>query len=135
MTLLLDTCAAIWIAEDQISPGSEQVLEDTRRRSESIVVSAITAWELGMLMAKGRLASPLDPLTWFRRFTASNLVEVFDLTPDVLVASSYLPGEPPRDPADRIIISTAREHDLQLMTRDQQILDYAQAGHVQVVAC
>ena len=135
MTLLLDTCAAIWIAEDQISPGSEQVLEDTRRRSESIVVSAITAWELGMLMARGRLASPLDPLTWFRRFTASNLVEVFDLTPDVLVASSYLPGEPPRDPADRIIISTAREHDLQLMTRDQQILNYAQAGHLQVVAC
>lgn len=135
MTLLLDTCAAIWIAEDQISPDSEQVLEDTRRRSESIIVSAITAWELGMLMAKGRLASPLDPLTWFRRFTASNLVEVFDLTPDVLVASSYLPGEPPRDPADRIIISTAREHDLQLMTRDQRILDYAQAGHVQVVAC
>ena len=135
MTVLLDTCATIWIAEDQISSEGENVLEDTRKRGEAVNVSAITAWELGMLMARGRLASPLDPLSWFQRFTSAGAVKVFDLTPEVLVASSYLPGEPPRDPADRIIISTAREHGLRLMTRDKAILDYASAGHVQAVTC
>ncbi len=135
MTLLLDTCAAIWIAEDQISPQGEQALGDASQDGDGIMVSAISAWELGLLMSRGRLASPLDPLAWFRRFTADNSVSVLDLTPEVLVASSYLPGEPPRDPADRIIISTAREHDLRILTRDRTILSYGEAGHVQAIAC
>jgi PIN domain nuclease of toxin-antitoxin system len=51
------------------------------------------------------------------------------------MASSYLPGEPPRDPADRIIAATAREYGYCLVTRDRLLLEYADRGHIQVLVC
>ena len=53
----------------------------------------------------------------------------------VLVASTTLPGTPPNDPADRIIIATARAFGYVLATRDAKILEYGAQGHVRVVAC
>ena len=58
-----------------------------------------------------------------------------DLTPAIFIDSSFLPGQPPRDPADRIIIATARENDLTILTRDRLILEYAKAGNVRALAC
>jgi PIN domain nuclease of toxin-antitoxin system len=55
--------------------------------------------------------------------------------PDVLIASSFLPGSPPSDPIDRIIIATARENDLTLVTRDRKILAYGEAGYISVLKC
>ena len=52
-----------------------------------------------------------------------------------LAASSFLPGQPPADPADRVLIATARAMDLILITRDQAILDYGQEGWVRTLAC
>jgi PIN domain nuclease of toxin-antitoxin system len=57
------------------------------------------------------------------------------LSPEILIASSFLPGRPPRDPADRIILATARDLGLTLVTRDRALLDYGEAGNVSVVAC
>lgn len=62
-------------------------------------------------------------------------VSLADLSPSVLIASTTLPGEPPADPADRILIATAREFDYSLVTRDRQILDYALSGHVRAMGC
>jgi PIN domain nuclease of toxin-antitoxin system len=58
-----------------------------------------------------------------------------DISVKILIASSFLPGTPPRDPADRIIAATAREHGYQLVTRDGLLLDYAAEGHIQALAC
>jgi PIN domain nuclease of toxin-antitoxin system len=57
------------------------------------------------------------------------------LDPETLIESSFLPGEPPRDPADRIVLATARAHALPVMTRDRAILAYAEAGHVGAIPC
>ena len=57
------------------------------------------------------------------------------MTPDRLVNSSNLPGDLHRDPADRIIIATARELGMTILTRDRMILDYAARGHVSAMAC
>ena len=58
-----------------------------------------------------------------------------DLSPEILSDSCLLPGKPPRDPADRMIISTARHQDLTIITRDRLILAYAGEGHVRAIAC
>jgi PIN domain nuclease of toxin-antitoxin system len=58
-----------------------------------------------------------------------------DMPPDVLIASSFLPGVPPRDPADRIIAATARDLGATLITRDRALLAYGGQGHLNVVAC
>ena len=57
------------------------------------------------------------------------------MPPELLIASAFLPGTPPRDPADRIIAATARVFDLTLVTRDEELFQYGQAGHVLTIRC
>jgi len=58
-----------------------------------------------------------------------------ELSPQILLESSFLPGEFHSDPADRNIAATARQHGYTVMTRDRDILDYAQAGHLSAISC
>lgn len=100
-----------------------------------LAVSAMSAWEIGMLISRGRLPATKDALVWFEDFVTASNVVVLAATPAVLIAAAYLPEPLHRDPMDRIIIATAREHDLTIMTRDRAILAYGAAGHVKTLAC
>src|SRR5204863_3648127 len=100
-----------------------------------IYVSPITAWEIGILVSRGRLTSPMSPQRWFERLLHAPGVRLVEMSPDVLITSSFLPGTPPRDPADRILAATAREHGYRLLTRDTPLLTYARQGHLQALAC
>jgi PIN domain nuclease of toxin-antitoxin system len=134
--LLLDTCATLWIAAgDPIAPAATEALRETQATGAPLHVSAITAWEIGLLAARGRIALTMTPHAFFAAVLATPGVALAALTPAILVDSSHLPGEPPRDPADRMVIATARAHGLAVVTRDRLILGYAEAGHVQAVAC
>jgi PIN domain nuclease of toxin-antitoxin system len=134
--LLLDTCAALWLAEgDPMSAPSLLAVDQASRDGKAIYVSPITAWEIGLLAARGRIAMSVPPQTWFERLLAVPGVALADLSVRVLIASSYLPGTPPRDPADRMIAATARENGYKLITRDQLLLDYASQGHIEALAC
>ncbi len=103
--------------------------------AQSVGVSPISAWELGLLSAKGKLPAAQSPAAIFADVLATPGVRVEALTPSILIDSSFLPGGLHRDPADRILIATARALDLMLVTRDEAILDYASAGHVRALAC
>jgi len=134
--ILLDTCAAIWITEAApIAAAARQRLKQARDTATTIYVSPITAWEVGMLISLGRLTSPMEPRAWFRRLLGLPAVALAALSTDMLIASSFLPGTPPRDPADRILATTAREFGFTLMTRDRPLLDYSQQGHLDAVPC
>jgi len=89
----------------------------------------------GLLASRNRLNFVVTPQRWFQRLLAVPGVRLADLSPDLLIASSFLPGKPPRDPADRILAATARAQNYRLMTRDQRLLDYAADGHLQAIAC
>src|SRR5215468_10240351 len=134
--LLLDTCAVIWVAEDQpISERAALALDEAHATDQFVYVSPITAWEVGLLVGRGRLTMIVKPQLWFGRLLDIANMRLADMSPDLLIASSFLPGEPPRDPADRIIAATAREYGYTLMTRDRLLLDYAAQGHIQAVCC
>jgi PIN domain nuclease of toxin-antitoxin system len=62
-------------------------------------------------------------------------VHLAALSPEILIASSFLPGEPPSDPADRILLATARDLGAMLVTRDRAILAYGESGQVSTLAC
>lgn len=87
------------------------------------------------MVRKNRLSLPKHPVTWFREACLAMHAMMADLGLDILANSCSLPGQPPNDPADRIIIATARESDMTIVTRDRLILDYARGGHVRAVAC
>ena len=102
---------------------------------EPIYVSPITAWEIGMLTARRRISLSIAPDEWFERLLALPGILLAPLSPKILIASQFLPGTPPNDPADRIIAATARDLDATLVTRDGLLLTYGQRGHVRVQAC
>lgn len=134
--LLLDTCAVIWVSEDQpVSSQAMNALDEAHLDGEPVYVSPITAWEVGLLVSRGRLALLLKPQLWFQRLLDVSNVRLADMSPDLLIASSFLPGTSPRDPADRIIAATAREYGYTLVTRDRPLLDYADQGHIRALAC
>ena len=136
LPILLDTCAAIWTTEGEaISKSAALAIEETTDTGQPILVSPISAWERGMLVSLGRLTSALQPKTWFERLLSNPIVELSPMTIEILTDCSFLPGSIHRDPADRIIIATARAHNLTIMTRDRKILAYADAGHVNAIAC
>ena len=98
-------------------------------------MSPITAWELGLLAARGKLPAAKEPIDLFEEVTAVPGVVLTSLTPSMLVASSFLPGTLNSDPADRIIVATARTLDLTIITRDKAILAYAKQGYVRAIEC
>jgi PIN domain nuclease of toxin-antitoxin system len=134
--LLLDTCAAIWITtEEPFSKEAFNVLQRAREAGGPIYVSPITAWEIGLLVARGRLNLLMAPDRWFERLLQAPGLQLAEMPPDILMVSSFLPGKPPNDPADRIFIATAREYRYRLVTRDRPLLEYAREGHIQALAC
>jgi PIN domain nuclease of toxin-antitoxin system len=134
--LLLDTHAAIWITEDQpIASGAVEAIDAAYRAGSTVFVSAITAWEIGLLVSRNRLNLVARPERWFQRLLAIPGVRLADLSPDILIASSFLPGQPPRDPADRILLATARDLGATLITRDRLLLKYGEDGQVSTIAC
>jgi len=134
--LLLDTCAAVWLAEDhRMAQTALDALDAANAAEVATYISPISAWELGMLVARDRLKLLITPQRWFARLFETPHVRLADMSPDLLIASSFLPGAPPRDPTDRIIAATARDYGATLITRDRALLLYGEQGHISVLAC
>lgn len=98
-----------------------------------IYVSPISAWELGLLEKKNRLVTTQSARSLFDTLLARPGVKLTGLSVEVLFASSSLPDLAHNDPADRIIIATAREFGMRIVTSDRTILAYAAKGHVLAV--
>ena len=100
-----------------------------------ILVSPVSAWEIGLLSAKRGIPFHPDPKRWFQLFLAYPGVRLTPLTPDIAIESGYLPLPLHADPADRLLIATARAVQVPIVTRDRRILDYAEAGYVAAIPC
>ena len=134
--ILIDTCAAIWISSDQdLTDNATAALDDAADQDAAVYVSPITAWEIGMLAAKDRLKILMSAERWFDGFLRRSGARLAEMPPNLLIGSSFLPGSPPKDPADRIIAATARELEATLITRDRHLLEYARQGHIRAIEC
>lgn len=134
--ILLDTHAVYWIAnKEPISKEAVAALKEANDEGWPVLVSPITAWEMGMLVARNRISLAISPLDWFNRVLEFGGIGLAAMPPSVLIASNFLPGEPTKDPADRIIAATARDGGYRLVTRDRALLSYAEAGHLRAVRC
>jgi PIN domain nuclease of toxin-antitoxin system len=134
--LLLDTHAAIWITRNErLAPRATEAVNAAHQAAAVVFVSPITAWEVGLLVSRNRLKLLMTPQRWFARLLDVQGIRLADLSPDILIASSFLPGTPPRDPADRILLATARELGATLITRDRLLLKYGEDGQVSTIAC
>lgn len=134
--VLLDTCACLWLTHgDPLSEASRQAIRDAQASHAGVYASAITAWEVATLVSKGRYRLFVPAKVWFSRLLGLKGVRLAATTPDLLIDSAFLPGDPPNDPADRIIAATARHHGFLVISRDQRLVSYAGQGHMRTLAC
>lgn len=125
--MVLDTHAWIWMAAE-----SQEISDSLRRRLkiEELGVSAISCWEVAMLVTKRRLAFSSDVQDWIEAALQRPRLRLLPLDPKIMVLSTRLPGNFHEDPADRMIVATCLHHRATLVTRDQRITDW---GYIRTV--
>jgi len=133
--VLLDTCALIWsVNRDPMEAGAEHAISRAAK-SGALYLSPVSAWEIGLLVKRGRLRLDVPVEAYVAKAFGQPGVHVATLTPEIAVRSSFLPEEFHDDPADRLIVATAMIMGLKLITRDRRMLDYGAQGYLPVMAC
>lgn len=123
--IVLDTHALLWWVD-----GSKELSLRARRHIDSLMdtgginVSSISCWEVGMLVARGRLELTIAPDEWIARCEALPFLTFVPVDNAIALRSTALPGLAPSDPADRIIIATARSLNAKIVTKDDHIRSY-----------
>ena len=132
--VLLDTHVWVWLlsGSQKINQKALKAIERSVS-SEAVLLSAISPWEVAMLVSKGRLTLDRDVGEWVQAATSVPGIRIEPITPAIAVASTRLPGIIHPDPADRMIAATARHLGAILVTDDQLLLDYGTAGHIKVL--
>ena len=144
--IVLDTHAWIWLinGNEQLRLSEALPLIEQAAQFSNVKVSAISAWEVSMLEAKGRISFSMECLDWVKQALAAPGISLVPLTPEIAlsrrrallfaVLSSRLPGEFHGDPADRIIVATTLELSASLVTKDRKILRYSESNPLNVIA-
>jgi PIN domain nuclease of toxin-antitoxin system len=122
--IVLDTHIWVWWVHGDERLTQTQIATITAHEADLIGVSAISMWEVAKLVEYGRLELPCPLEEWFEQALAYPGVQLLALTPEIVIESTRLPGEFHRDPADQIIVATARVYDCPLVTSDEKILNY-----------
>ncbi|MBI2432132.1 MAG: type II toxin-antitoxin system VapC family toxin [Candidatus Hydrogenedentes bacterium] len=123
--ILLDTHVWIWwVQGDSRIPAAFVEFLD-RRPAHTTGVSVFSCWEVGMLSANGRIKLPCDPVKWTLGSLAYPGVILVPMSPEIAVGASHLPGRFHSDPADRLLVETARVLNCPMDTSDRQILAYS----------
>lgn len=133
--ILLDTHVWIWLLngdENRIHAKSLSFIEHAAQ-SSNVKISAISVWELGMLESKGRVQIPMNCLDWVNRALNAPGISLAEITPEIAIESSRLPGKFHSDPADRLIVASARNLDATLITHDKSIISYSKEGYLRVL--
>jgi PIN domain nuclease of toxin-antitoxin system len=110
-----------WLTAPSPLKAKERASLDEAAESGHLCLSAISMWEAQLLHSKARFELPLPFADWLERATDPRMLAVLPLDRDVVIALADLPTSFHGDPADRLIVATARAHDLRLATRDRAI--------------
>lgn len=131
---LLDTHVLIWWVNGDLERLSETaraaIDQACTNATQPLLVSAISCWEVAMLVQRGRLGLRLPCERWFELVASLSTVRLLALEPLVALAATSLPGTFHPDPADRVLVAQARTLDIPLITADAKIRDYP---HVQTL--
>lgn len=124
--IILDTHIWIWWIhnDSQLTDEFRTIIQDNE--DKGLGVSIFSCWEVAKLVELKRLILHCPLAEWMETAVNYPGVEILNLTPEILIESTQLPGKFHRDPADQIIVATARIHDCSLLTMDEKILNYSQ---------
>lgn len=123
--IVLDTHVLVWLVADpkKLSEKAIKRIDREAKKSE-LLVSSISVWEIYMLIKKGRLKLSMDVDTWFEKIGQLAFLQFAPVDNNIAARSVMLPEPLHNDPADRMIVATAREYGVVLVTSDRRLLNY-----------
>ena len=132
--IVLDTHVFVWAMEGspRLGPEARRTIDEASHDNET-GISAITPWEIALLEDRGRLRLAREVSGWLEAALGQPGIRLLPIIPKVAVDSVKLPGAFHADPADRLIVATARHWNACLITADAAIVTYGEAGHVEVL--
>jgi len=124
--IVIDTHILVWWVngDSALSNKARKTMTSTLKKGEEIVVSSISAWEIAMLIEKGRLVLSMELESWLDQIAHIDGVLFYPVDNEIGVKSTALPGSFHEDPADRMIVATARKLAAPLVTADEKIIGY-----------
>ncbi len=130
--IVIDTHVLVWWASssDALSTAAAKAIKKTLAKNDEIIISSISAWEISMLIENGRLVLSMDVESWLDEVSQIDGIRFVPVDNEIGIKSTMLPGEFHKDPADRIIVATARKLAVPLVTADEKIINYE---HVKTV--
>lgn len=125
--ILLDTHVWWWSLSEpeKLSDSALKKIEETKPDQRAI--ASISIWEFAMMASRKKIEMKITPEEWLSYALEKTGIRVFEISPKIAIDVCNLPGDFHKDPADRIIVSTARVNNMTLVTKDEKILDYPYA--------
>lgn len=129
--LLMDTHTWLWFAvpDRRLKPPGRQAIENAITDG-ALRISIMSIWEISLLEAAGHIHLGMPIEEWLEKALQLPGLQCLPLAPPVILDAHRLPGTFHRDPIDRLLVASARIHDLALLTEDRKIRDYARQGYV-----
>ena len=124
--VVIDTHILVWwvSGSESLSPVADKAIKETLADGSEVIISSISAWEIAMLINKGRLVLNMDVERWLDEVSQIEGVRFLPVDNEIGLKSAMLPGEFHQDPADRMIVATARKLAVPLVTADEKIIAY-----------
>lgn len=134
VALLLDTHVWVYYAgvPNELLPAVVRTI-DKARDTGLLFISVISIWEIALLVRKKRLALPMSPARWTEEALKLTGLNLLAFTPEIAIESVDLPEPMHKDPADRILVASARVERMTLVTRDREVLAFAKATKLSVL--
>ncbi|MBN4069119.1 type II toxin-antitoxin system VapC family toxin [Beggiatoa alba] len=126
MMLVIDTHVLVWFVNgsDELSATAKKAIDAIMTKGGEIIISSISAWEISMLIEKKRLVLSMDIENWLEQVEQIEGFRFMPVDNEISYKSTMLPGDFHKDPADRMIVATARKLAVALVTADEQIRAY-----------
>ena len=131
--LILDTHILIWYLEGVELSEQQIELIENQRSNNQLYISAISIWEISMLINNKKIAISISLNEWLHKVQNIPSLNIIDLSIPILIESCNLPDLEHKDPADRMIIASTRAVNGYLMTLDKKILQYANEGYLKII--
>jgi PIN domain nuclease of toxin-antitoxin system len=133
--LILDTHSWIWAINGDRKIQKSGFLNHIQNsvQNNSLIISSISLWEVAMLISKGRIILTENTIDWMNNASSAPGLSVHPITSEIAYESTVLPDSFHGDPADRLIVATARVLNATLLTFDQEIIKYAKRGYVNII--
>lgn len=128
--IVLDSHIRVWWVhgDKRLTDSQARIIQENE--IEAIGISSISLWEIAKLVEYNRLKLPYGLSEWFDSALSYPGIRLLEITPEIAVQSTRLPGKFHRDPADQTIVATARVYECPLVTSDNKILQYAHLNTV-----